>query len=81
MYLSFKLRKIRNSQSETLIFFECKTNGKSILKLENQALVVNAGTSLSLSQETVQIPTNAFRCKEKMALKQNNLNDKKARSE
>ena len=48
---------------------------------ESQVLVVNTGTSSSLSQETLQIPTSDFRCKEKLALKLNSLNDRKARYE
>ena len=48
---------------------------------ESQVLVVNTETSSSLSQETLQIATSDFRCKEKIALKLNNLNDKKSRYE
>ena len=48
---------------------------------ESQVLVVNTGTSSSLSQETLQIPTSDFRCKEKITLKLNSLNDRKARYE
>ena len=80
---------VRNSQSATRIFFERKTNDKNISKPmksqrkdpESQVLVVNTGTSSSLSQETLQIPTSDFRCTEKIALKLNSLNDKKARYE
>ena len=55
---------VRNSQSATSIFFERKANDKNLTKPikrqreepENQVLVVNAGTSSSLSQATLQIP-------------------------
>ena len=80
---------VRNSQSATSVFFERKKNDKNIAKPtkrqredpESQVLVVNTRTSLSLSQEALQIPTSDFRCKEKIALKLNSLNDKKARYE
>ena len=48
---------------------------------ESQVLAVNIRTSSSLSQETLQIPTSDFRYKEKIVLKLNSLNDKKARYE
>ena len=48
---------------------------------ESQVLVVNTGTSASLSQETLQIPTSDFKCKEKIALKVNSFTGKKARYE
>ena len=64
---------VKNSQSVTSIFFECKRNDKSILKptkwereeLSNQDLGVSSRTLPSLSQETSQ-PTNNFRFKEKI---------------
>ena len=80
---------VRNSQSATSSFFERKTNDKNISKPtkrqredpESQVLVVNTGTSSSLSQEMLQIPTSDLRYKEKIALKLNSFNDKKARYE
>ena len=48
---------------------------------ESQVLVVDTETSSSSSQETLQIATSDSRCKEKIALKLNSLNDKKARYE
>ena len=58
-----------------------ETNETSGEDLESQVLVVNTGTSSSFSQETLQIPTSDCRCKEKITLKPNSLNDKKARYE
>ena len=80
---------VRNSQSATSVFLERITNDKNISKPtkrqrenpESHVLVANTGTSSSLSQETLQIPTSGFRCKEKIALKVFNFNDKKARYE
>ena len=78
---------VGNSQSATSIFFEHKTNDKSISKPtkrqkedpKSQVLVVNTETLSLSSQETLQMPTNDFRCKAKIALKLNSLNDKKAK--
>ena len=80
---------VKNGQSATLIFFKCKTNDKNASKPtkhqredpKSQVLVVNTGTLSLLSQETLQIPTSDFRCKEKIALKLNSLNGNKARYE
>ena len=38
---------------------------KSKKRSKNQVLVRNAESSASLSQETLQVPANNFRCKEK----------------
>ena len=48
---------------------------------KSQVSVAINGTWSSLSQEMLQIPTNDFRFKEKVALKLNSLNDTKARYE
>ena len=88
-YIMSTQGKVRNSKSATSIFFERKTNNKNISKPtkrqredpKSQVLVANTGTSSSLSQETLQIPTSDFRCKEKIALKLNGLNDEKAKYE
>ena len=77
----------RNSQSATSIFFEGKANSKIISKPttrqredpNSQFLAENTKTSSSLSQVMLQIPTDDFKCKAKIALKLNSLNDKKAR--
>ena len=71
--------------SVTSIFFEHKTNDKNISKPtkfpredpEGQVLAVSSGTSSSLSQEMLQIPSNNFRCKEKIALKLSSVNEKR----
>ena len=80
---------VRNSQSATSILFERKANDSSISKPtkrqrkdpKNQVLVGNTETSSSFSQETLQVPANNFRCKEKIALKLNSLNEKKGKYE
>lgn len=46
---------------------------------ESQVSVAINGIWSSLSQEMLQIPTNDFRFKEKVALTLNSLNDTKAR--
>ena len=78
---------VRNSHSAPSIFFKHKTTDKNTSKptkredSESQVLIVNTGTSSLLSQEMLQIPTSDFRCKEKIPLKLNSLNGKKARYE
>ena len=77
---------VRNSQSAKSIFIERKSNDKNISKPtkrqredpKNQVLVVTLGSRHRYLKKHYKYQ---FRCKEKIALKLNSLNDKKARYE
>ena len=86
-----KQENVRNSQSATSLFFEGREKEKyvsqpskrQIEKPEHQAIVINTPNlnshSSALAQETFEVPPFKNKSKEKLALKLNSLNDRKAR--